>query len=371
MTEPARHTIPYLAASGSPVARELKEAREALGISVRDMAQMLRIRAVHIEALEGGRFDELPGRPYTLGFARSIAGHLGLNADEITQRLREEVMGTAPAVELVFPESTEDKRLSRAGWMVISLILAFGAYAAWLTLAHRGNPPEFAAVEALPQTIPDAPAEDNALTGTSPADVPSAAEAGASPTETAPSAAGPTAGAASVASVPQETGGSAPAPAAEEPAAPEAPATRDMPPAASAAAITPTPKPAVPVSSAAPSGTPTVAAPSAEDTSQEDVRPEPAVVAGTPAPRVVLHAAQDSWIQIQAPNGSTVVARTLKAGESYTVPDQSGLKLTTGNAGGLEILVNGQPIPSLGQPGMVRRDIALDPAHLIAGKALP
>lgn len=371
MTEPARHTIPYLAASGSPVARELKEAREALGISVRDMAQMLRIRAAHIEALEEGRFDELPGRPYTLGFARSIAQHLGLDADEITQRLREEVMGTAPAVELVFPESTEDKRLSRAGWMVISLILALGAYGAWLTLAHRGNPPEFAAVEALPQTIPDAPAEDNALTGTSPADMPSAAEAGTSPTETAPSAAGstsePAIGAAHV----------APAPAAEEPAAPlrvaapEAPAARDTTPAASAAAATPAPKPAAPASPAAPSVAPAAAAPSAEATSEEDVRPEPAVVAGTPAPRVVLHAAQDSWIQIQGSDGSTLVARTLKAGESYTVPDQSGLKLTTGNAGGLEILVNGRAIPPLGQPGTVRRDIALDPARLIAGKALP
>ena len=95
------------------------------------------------------------------------------------------------------------------------------------------------------------------------------------------------------------------------------------------------------------------------------------MVARAPAPQVVLHADQDSWIQIQGPDGSTVVARTLKAGESYTVPDQSGLKLTTGNAGGLEIIVGGRPIPPLGQPGTVRRDIALDPARLVAGKALP
>lgn len=101
--------------------------------------------------------------------------------------------------------------------------------------------------------------------------------------------------------------------------------------------------------------------------------PEPSSVASAsplPAGRVMLRARQDSWVQIQAANGVTVMARTLRAGESYTVPEQSGLRLTTGNAGALDVIVDGQVAPALGQIGAVRRNVALDPARLKAGTAL-
>jgi cytoskeleton protein RodZ len=88
------------------------------------------------------------------------------------------------------------------------------------------------------------------------------------------------------------------------------------------------------------------------------------------ASRIVLRARQDSWVQIQGANGATVMARTLRAGESYAVPEQAGLRLTTGNAGGLDVLVDGQAVPSLGQVGSVRRNIMLDPARLKTGTAL-
>lgn len=84
----------------------------------------------------------------------------------------------------------------------------------------------------------------------------------------------------------------------------------------------------------------------------------------------MLRAHQDSWVQIQSADGVTVMARTLKSGDSYSVPDQTGLRLTTGNAGALDVIVDGQAVPSLGQVGAVRRNVALDPARLKAGTAL-
>ena len=44
--------------------------------------------------------------------------------------------------------------------------------------------------------------------------------------------------------------------------------------------------------------------------------------------------------------------------------------MRTGNAGGLEIAVDGNPVPSVGRMGMVRRRIALDPQALILGNAV-
>ena len=148
----------------SAVGRELHDAREALGLTVGEVATTLRIRAVYIDALEEGRFSDLPGRPYALGFARSLATHLGLDPDAVALRLRDELMGTAPTVELVFPESTEDKRLSRAGWIAISLVLVAVAYGGWMALSNRHRdttPPEFASASApksAPVTAPE-PAE--------------------------------------------------------------------------------------------------------------------------------------------------------------------------------------------------------------------
>jgi len=50
-------------------------------------------------------------------------------------------------------------------------------------------------------------------------------------------------------------------------------------------------------------------------------------------------------------------------------PDRPGLKLLTGNAGALEILVDGETVPSIGPVGRVRRDVALDVARLRDGTA--
>ncbi|HEY4173075.1 MAG TPA: DUF4115 domain-containing protein, partial [Rhodopila sp.] len=47
---------------------------------------------------------------------------------------------------------------------------------------------------------------------------------------------------------------------------------------------------------------------------------------------------------------------------------RTDLVLTTGNAGGTDIEVDGAPTPSLGGSGAVRRDIPLDPDQIKDGK---
>lgn len=391
----------------SAVGRELRDAREALGISVSEMASALRIRSVYIEALEDGRFSDLPGRPYALGFARSLASHLGLDPDSIALRLRDEVMGTATPVELIFPESTEDKRLSRAGWIAISLVLIAVAYGGWLTLSnrHRVNlPPEFTTLNAVPKAAPEvsvsepvqsAPgeqAEDKTPQTPAEAAPPAPATASASSSDTAKpvATAQPTSppSPATAAPVAPATAGAPPAPLAAK--------TADVKP-ATVATVNSAPVPTAPApakSVAVPPPAPSPAASSNESEDEEDVTPEPTAIAAVPAApvtkpeasaspapaatpaattppnRIVLRARQDSWVQIQSADGVTVMARTLKPGDTYDVPDRPGLRLTTGNAGALDVIVDGQTVPSLGQIGAVRRNVALDPSRLKSGTAL-
>jgi cytoskeleton protein RodZ len=85
---------------------------------------------------------------------------------------------------------------------------------------------------------------------------------------------------------------------------------------------------------------------------------------------VAIRALADCWIQIRAPDQSIVFSRVLKSGEVYTVPPRPGLSMRTGNAGALEIAIDGKPVPSIGGIGTLRRDVALDPAELAAGTAV-
>jgi len=82
--------------------------------------------------------------------------------------------------------------------------------------------------------------------------------------------------------------------------------------------------------------------------------------------RVILVARQEAWVQVSGAN-QEVWTRVLRPGDRYLVPNDPSLTLSTGNAGGLDILVDGKKVSSLGPVGVVRRGISLDPKRLLGG----
>ncbi len=136
-----------------------------------------------------------------------------------------------------------------------------------------------------------------------------------------------------------------------------------------AARLDPPPRPAAtppsPTAPPAPSPTTAQAAPAPP---QPPAAAPPAPVAA-PEGRVVLRAKADSWVQLRdRASGTVVFNRVLRPGETFTVPPRDGLLFTTGNAGGLDILVDGQPVPALGGAQAVRRDLLLEPERLKSGQ---
>jgi hypothetical protein len=77
--------------------------------------------------------------------------------------------------------------------------------------------------------------------------------------------------------------------------------------------------------------------------------------------RMLLRATQDSWVQVRGADDSPLLTRVLNPGDVYRVPDQDGLILHTGNAGGLKVYIDGNPAGSLGQTGEVKRNVTLSP----------
>jgi cytoskeleton protein RodZ len=62
--------------------------------------------------------------------------------------------------------------------------------------------------------------------------------------------------------------------------------------------------------------------------------------------------------------------RIFRSGDTFKVPDEKGLTLMTGNAGAIEILVDGTAVPPVGPVGAVRRNVVLDAERLKAGTAV-
>lgn len=74
---------------GGEIGPVLEQARERLGLSLKEVEKSTKIRARYLEGLEKEKPAELPGRSYVQGFLRSYAGYLGLDADEMGRRFRE------------------------------------------------------------------------------------------------------------------------------------------------------------------------------------------------------------------------------------------------------------------------------------------
>ena len=78
--------------------------------------------------------------------------------------------------------------------------------------------------------------------------------------------------------------------------------------------------------------------------------------------RIVLKATGDTWVRIRDDADRVVFMRTMHSGDTYLVPNRTGLVLDTGNGRNLDVAVDGKPAATLVPEGgsIVRRDIALD-----------
>jgi cytoskeleton protein RodZ len=82
--------------------------------------------------------------------------------------------------------------------------------------------------------------------------------------------------------------------------------------------------------------------------------------AGVPAPgqRLVARAIEPTWLRVQM-DGGEAVQELLPAGATREWTAERRFVLTIGNAGGIELTLNGRPVPSLGARGAVIRDLVL------------
>jgi len=350
------------------IAQLLRERREAMGLSLATVAEHLRLRIGHLQAIEEGRLGDLPGLAYGAGFVRAYATYVGLDPDEVVQRFRAEMGGKAvSATDLSFPAMATEKRFPGAAVLVLSLMLGGSLYGAWYYLS-RGDDQESLTVAEVPAEFRDG-TESGTSTVESGQDV-------AGQVMTGQDVAGQD-GATNGAGSPWVSGGPVEGDAAGAATAGtamgEASPRQVVVTAAGYALLVPDPKPAPAMVIAAAETAPTImlaAAPVAADPTAAAAATGDGL-AGEPVGRVVVIARQESWVEVKAADGTPVFSKLLRAGERYGVPDQAGLMLTIGNAGGVDVALDGTVGPALGPVGVVRRDIPLSPELLPKLTAAP
>lgn len=271
------------------VGAELRNARLKKGEDLDTVAATLRIRKDILQALEESDYDRQPTKVYAIGFIRAYARYLGLDAEALVRRYKQEIAGRDRTPQLNFPNSAPESGFPQGALIMTAIVIATLAYGAWYVSM-----------------------QDFDLAGDGPQVVTQAA--------------------------PEQSEADAPAVTGPEVASETLKIDPDVHAASTAV------------------GAPPVAT---------------AVLGAVDGPsRVTLRVLEDTYVRIRVPNadGGTdlLFERSMMKGEVYRVPEKPGLLLRTGNAGGIQVEVDGKVLGLLGQSGVIADRVPLTPEALTA-----
>ena len=295
----------------------LAAQREAMGLSVEQIADQLKLAPRQVVALEQGGFASLPNMAVTRGFIRAYAKVVRLDPAPLVAHIEVTPSVTtttdhAPIrrekISTTFSQSRFPTLASRqskpkvwiiGGVVALALIAGAGAWQAGLispgALSKPGTVAAPAAVPAAPGTATTTATTTTPLLSPNVPLVSTPGQGPATPENTAP-----------LVTSPPVAAGTAPA---TTPAAATPPAT--------------TPAPAATVAPAVPS-----AAPAAQG-----------------ANTLTMVFTADSWVEIRRPGAATLISRLVKAGSTETFEIDRQSTLVVGKPEGVQATLRGQPLP--------------------------
>ena len=270
-------------AQAQTVGEVLQQARQKKHKEIDAIAAQLCIRPRYLEALEMSNYQDFPGQTYALGFLRTYANYLGLDADSLMNQYRVERGGVKPE-KLDMPIAERQVLFPSLKYILLSVAIVLFVWVFWYLLTYSDT-----SADALPEAMNEVIAEEQIVDVSTPAATLEAQVLGASGDEAS------------------------------------APVIEAVQPSSVAEAVFEHQK---------------------------------------AAPLVEVVATDDAWVEI-VQDDELIFSRTMKKGEKYQVPDNAeNIYLKTGNAGGIEIYVDGQKTKSLGDVGVVRSNVSLSAQSL-------
>lgn len=317
------------------IGKELRDARQTLCLEIEALSGELCISRSQLLALEENRSKDLPGPTYAIGFLRVYADRLQLDADALCHAYRLKFGDVDLTPQLHFPEPLPETRIPAMSVLISGSLALVGIYMGWSALSGVENV-QANLVPAPPAHLVALVEGESADSSTKP-EVTLTAEVNSAESEVA-----------------KEAEPDSRLASAEEAA-----------PAAVEVATGPAEEPATEV----------IEQPQQQDRSSvvksaNASVPQSSVTYEASQSRVQIRALQDTWVMITDKDDQMLMEGVIRSGERYTPPAIEGLRLTTSNAGGLELTVDGHILAPLGEKGAVMRSVLLDPRRRTAGGSL-
>jgi cytoskeleton protein RodZ len=384
----------------------LKTARELRNENIKQVSNILRIRQVYLEAIENNQFDALPGSVYIIGFIRTYSDYLGLDADELIQNYKSGNLANAKNSKLDFPSGVKEHSIPSGVIIMLGLMLSAIGYGSWYYISSKSVvsteqvtsvPDKLTSLTTGKAKLTDKESASNLNIIDSSSNLPNIVPSKNIPTNTEKFVKKTDETVVIDKKVePQSLNLDIPSELAKKNITKNPQFTKKNPidvveekklqiktPDLDLATDPPTKQPdEEPLESKLQKKVKPMMMPEAVPEITNLARKK-LKTASTSQPsinvkqneetdsRITLRAVNDSYIQVRDNEANQLlVTRLLKQGDTYQVPNRPGLSLITGNAGALNILVDGKIVPSIGSAGIVRRNVVLDAQRLITGSAV-
>lgn len=136
----------------------LREAREAAGLHIAALAAALKVPVKKLEALEAGRYDELPDMTFARALAASACRHLKVDAASVLEQIplgAQPKLGDSPqAINAPYKTSQDAAPTTAASWLTRPAVL--GALALLLGALVIVFLPELPGIDSAPEPAPTA-----------------------------------------------------------------------------------------------------------------------------------------------------------------------------------------------------------------------
>ena len=355
------------------VGRLLRDARLSQSKDIQEVSQTLKIRQIYLEAIENNNFDQLPGKIYVIGFIKTYAEYLQLDSEEIIRAYKSGDLAETSNTDLVFPTIVPEDGMPNKLTLLFGFMIAIAGYGGWYYFNNNvfsiENPGSLNKSEILKPPQIEKLKTNNSLNTTKTltqkntllTSDPLKREKeikNADPRSSIKVGLGGVTG--KILSEKQDISGKynqviEPQPLIQNSNKPLSLKTNikdKIPTLDTKTKVVNVTKPLKP-----------------KLLEKNNVlSPKNKVIESS---RITIRALSDSYLQVRNKSlNQILITRLLKKGSTYDVPNQEGLSLITGNAGALEIFVDGQKVPPIGAIGSVRRNVLLVPKDLIAGTSI-
>lgn len=277
--------------SETTVGSILTSARQERRENLDKVSKTLRISEVYLQALEADDRARMPEMVYTIGFLRTYSLYLGLNAEAMVNKFKEQFNQAIKAETLMFPVPAPERSIPSSTLVMLASGLGLLIVMAWLYLR-----PTSEVIDEFQHLSPV---------------------------------------------VTQETDADLIAPVEEE-----APVQETQSPEVIHDSQEFTqPQPIFPVHDMRPY----------DETRALKIRVQDNGIYLDECKSFTIHAKEDAWVEVRNNKGEILLSKTLKAGESEELQASPNMKFSTGNAGGVTFFVNGRYYSGLGKDAEVMK----------------